>query len=122
MVKKTKFRKRAFKLATFGMVRVPKGSSVKAQIKTPNLSMFKNIKLELNNPPEGMSIEDVTIASDGIVFQIAADEKKALAGLTDNLIVEATAEWKNSKNKKGAPPKRISLGALPAIPIRIVEF
>jgi hypothetical protein len=124
MVRKSKFKKRPFELATHGTVRVPKGGSVKAQVKTPNLGMFKNIQLALSDPPEGMSIGDVTVAPTEIVFQINADEDAALAGLTDNLIVEASAEWKgkNGGGKKPAKVNRISLGALPAIPIRIVEF
>ena len=80
----------------------------------------KGLQLELNSPPEGISIESATPTRDGVtlVLRVAAD--KAKPGLKGNLILDAFREpAPNPAAKK--PAQRQPLGILPAIPFEIVE-
>jgi len=82
----------------------------------------QNIELALSDPPEGMVLQNVKVASNGLAFQLKVDGDAAKAGYRDNLIVEAFTQVAFSK--KGAATKqkrRVSLGPLPAIPFEIVQ-
>lgn len=79
---------------------------------------FRNgLRLALNEPPEGISIQSVTPARDGVrvVFQAQAD--KAKPGLQGNLIVDAFREPPPDPSAK--PRRSQPLGVLPAIPFAV---
>ena len=102
-------------------VRIPAGGSAQVRIKTARRANFKGIQLQLNEPPEGLTMHDVTIVPNGLSFQLKA-EKDAMH-IADNLIVEAFREYA-VKRKDGKPTgqkRRNSMGVFPAIPIEIVQ-
>ena len=102
-------------------VRIPAGGSAQVRIKTARRANFKGIQLQLNEPPEGLTMHDVTVVPNGLSFQLKA-EKDAMH-IADNLIVEAFREYA-VKRKDGKPTgqkRRNSMGVFPAIPIEIVQ-
>jgi hypothetical protein len=63
---------------------------------------LQNIQLELSDPPEGISIGDVSVVQGGMTFSLKAEGKAAQAGLADNLIVEAFTEIEG-KTQRASP-------------------
>ena len=111
-------------------IQVPEGGAARVKIKAPQAARFTNVKLEMSDPPKGVTLKDVRVTSSGLSFSIASEMNTAKAGFEDNLIVEAFGEPKdtppNAKNppanpKKAAKRQRVSLGVLPAIPCEIVQ-
>lgn len=105
-----------------GAVRVPEGGTVQVRLKVPRFIKTQGIELQLNEPPNGVTLQDVTLVPVGVAFALKTDGEVAKAGFADNLIVEAFGERVvRRKGKDGEKQKRrVSLGVLPAIPFEIV--
>jgi len=102
-------------------VQIPAGGSTKVRLKAAKRANFKGIQLQLSEPPEGLTIHDVTVVPNGLAFQLKAD--KDAIQIADNLIVEAFREFM-VKRKDGKPTgqkRRNSMGVFPAIPFEIVQ-
>jgi hypothetical protein len=108
-------------LAGNSPVRIPAGGSAQVRIKTAGRANFKGVQLQLNEPPEGLTMHDVTVVPNGLTFQLKAG--KDAVHIADNLIIEAFRE-SVVKKKDGKPTtqkSRYSMGVFPAIPIEIVQ-
>jgi len=106
-----------------GPVRIPAGGSRRVRLKSSNTRSLQGVILELNDPPAGLSLRDVSIASGGIQFDLAADAEAVDRGLADNLIVEAFRQYtpRGKDGKRKGKARRTSMGYLPAIPVEIVR-
>ena len=93
------------------------------RVRVPINRKLPKIELELNEPPKGVTLQDVNVVPGGLTFQLKADGDGARAGYADNLIVEAFVESpaKNKTGKKTSQKRRVSLGVLPAIPFEIAR-
>jgi hypothetical protein len=122
-VQKSKWRVPPIALAGRSPVRIPAGGSAQVRIKTRRGQALREMQLELNEPPEGVSLHDMTIVPEGLAFKLKADKDAIQSGFTDNLIVEAFREFtpKQQKGKPAPQKRRYSMGVLPAIPIEIVQ-
>ncbi|MFH0794801.1 MAG: PPC domain-containing protein [bacterium] len=103
-------------------LRIPVGGTAQVRIRTPRHPMLRDIKLELREPPEGVTLQEVTAIPEGVGFVLRAGSD-AKAGFEDNLIVEAFTEITGGPQGGNAAKqkRRVSLGVLPAIPIQIVQ-
>ena len=111
-------------------VRIPLGGSARVVLKTGRNRSLQQMKFQLREPPEGVTLDDVAVVPGGLSFRLKADKDLVPSGFADNLIVEAfresTPKRQEGKSAGGrpAPPaglKRLSsMGLLPAIPIEIV--
>ncbi|MHC4436529.1 MAG: hypothetical protein ACYS3S_04160, partial [Planctomycetota bacterium] len=120
-IQKSKWGQPQVELAGDSPVRIPEGGSIKVQFKAAKRANFKGVQLQLNEPPEGLTLKNVAVVPNGISFQLKAD--KDAGQIADNLIVEAFREYA-VKNKAGKPTgqkRRNLMGVLPAIPIEIVQ-
>jgi hypothetical protein len=80
-------------------------------------------RLQLSDPPDGISIGDISPTADGAAISFKADAIKIKPGLKGNLIVEAFIErTPPSVDGKTPEKKRWSIGFLPAIPFEIAEL
>lgn len=105
-----------------GPVRIPAGGTAEVQIKTPAYRMLRQVKLELREPPNGVTLQDVTAAPTGLTLVLKADSSAVQVGAADNLIVEAFTEAPaRGQNPDGQKKSRASLGVLPAIPVEITQ-
>ncbi|MHC4227200.1 MAG: hypothetical protein ACYSW0_07185 [Planctomycetota bacterium] len=122
LVQKARWGMPPIELATDGPVRIPAGGSAQVRFKTPRRSNLKQVRLALREPPEGLTLHDLTVVPEGLAFQLRADGDAMESGYADNLIVEAFREStpKPQKGKPTPPKRRYSMGVLPAIPILIV--
>ncbi len=105
-----------------GIVRIPVGGQARVLFKTIKRPILQEIRLALIEPPEGVSLQDVTIVNEGIVFNLKADMKTLKSVLSDNLIVEVIREFTPAQQEGRPAPQRqrVSIGFLPAIPIEVV--
>jgi hypothetical protein len=122
VVQKAKWRAPPVELASDSPVRIPAGGSAEVRMKTRRSPALQEMQLELREPPEGLALSGVTVVPEGLAFEVTADADAAVAGLSDNLIVEAFREFtpKQQPGKPAPQKRRYSMGVLPAIPIEIV--
>jgi len=121
LIQKSRWGVPPVELAGNSPVRIPAGGSAKVRLKTAKRANFKGVQLQLNEPPEGLTMHDVTIVPNGLSFQLKAG--KDAVHISDNLIIEAFRE-SVVKKKDGKPTtqkRRYSMGFFPAIPIEIVH-
>jgi len=122
-VQKSKWPAPPVELAGDGPVRIPAGGTARVLFKTRKSPTLKETRLELSEPPEGVTLHDVTVVPQGLSFRLKVDKDAMQSGFADNLIVEAFREY-TPKQQAGKPPaqkRRYSMGVLPAIPIEIVQ-
>jgi hypothetical protein len=112
----------AFKIEAESAVKVPRGGAVGVRVVLNAPRLGDSLRLELNQPPEGIAIQDVETVRDGVEIVLRADAAKVKAGLKGNLIVDAYMDRAATPGaKQPTARRRVSLGTLPAIPFEIVE-
>jgi len=122
-VQKAKWRVPPVELVGDGPVRIPAGGTAQVRIRTQRGRILKDIQLELNEPPEGVTLHGVSVVPEGLAFQLKADKDAMQSGFADNLIIEAFREFtpKQQEGKPALKKRRTSMGIFPAIPIEIVQ-
>jgi hypothetical protein len=102
-------------------VRLTPGQATAITVVTAQSSRLSQVRLELNDPPKGLSLGEVSVVAEGLSFAVNTDAA-AEPGLEDNLIVDAYLMPAEAA-KPGAKPdaKPTFIGALPAIPFQIVK-
>ncbi len=104
-------------------VRIPAGGAARVRVATPSDAFVDRFRLELSEPPEGISLGKVSAVSDGTEIELLSDAAKAKPGLKGNLIVNimpGQALLAAKKNKKQGNQSRAAVGTLPAIPFEVV--
>ncbi len=105
-----------------GPVKIPLGEVTEVRIKTGRAPALENVELELQDPPPGMTLQEVKFEADGVALVIKTDPNLAKPG-PDNLIVAvfvARPEGQSTESKAPRQNRRFPLGVLPAIPFEIV--
>ncbi len=105
-------------------LRIQQGSVAEVRIKGPKSSPGREIKLELSDPPPGVSIEKVRFVGGSVALQVKLEEGNLKPGFTGNLIVQASVDYEvKAKQGDKAPPRkrRHTLGMLPAIPFEVIQ-
>jgi len=77
------------------------------------------VTLELREPPAGISLREVRTEPGRLVLVLQSDGKGSPVGFADNLIVEGFTSLPARPDSK-QPPRRTSVGFLPAIPFQVV--
>jgi hypothetical protein len=102
-------------------VKIPAGGTARVQVGVPTSTFFGNLQLELDEPPEGITIQQVSSGRTGSEIVLQSDAAKVKPGLKGNLIVRVfTARSQSPGKAKAAASKRAPVGTLPAIPFEIV--
>jgi hypothetical protein len=112
----------AFQIETETAVRLPRGGAVGVRVVLNAPRLADTLRLELNQPPEGIAIQEVETVRDGVAIILRTDAAKVKAGLKGNLIVDAFMERAAPPGAKQQAARRVPLGTLPAIPFEIVEW
>jgi hypothetical protein len=104
-------------------VKLPAGGTVRVRIGAPSSAFSERFKLELSEPPDGITIKNVSPIREGEEIELAADAAKIKPGLTGNLIVNAFVVVRPPEAEKGkaqANNRRPAAGTLPAMPFEII--
>ena len=115
----------AFRLVDRPPLKIAAGGTAHFRVAANLGKAFENLKLELSEPPEGISLQSSSGGPGPIEVVIAADAAKVKPGQQGNLILLVTGERAGAVEKKTDKPKaqnrvRIPLSALPAIPYEVV--
>jgi hypothetical protein len=105
-------------------VKIPAGGTARVRVGAPSSAFADRFRLELNDPPEGITLGNVSPISEGVEIELCSDATKAKPGLKGNLIVNIKprqALIAAQKNKKQANQMRPAVGTLPAIPFEVVQ-
>lgn len=80
------------------------------------------LRVELTNPPKGVTVEKLSPEGPGMVVTLATDAKAAQPGMEGNLIFEIVREWTPAATEEVPKPQqqRRSYGILPAVPFSVV--
>ncbi len=94
-------------------IRIAAGGTARVDLFLPTGGFLSDIRYELVNAPEGISIKEMT--KDGLVLQ--ADASKVKAGQSGNLIIAASGSRPQAADaqKAAANAFRVPLGAFPAV-------
>jgi hypothetical protein len=80
-----------------------------------------SIHLELSEPPDGITVEDIAPEGPGFVVTINADAQTIEPGLKGNLIFNAFRQWTTPASEdQPETTRRSALGLLPAVPFEVV--
>ena len=100
-------------------LQIPTGGVARIYVTVPPAPVFKTLKFELSDPPEGITLGPVLSVPEGHELTLHADTTKAKIGHTENLIIKTSIQWKNNRKNQKKRNKRVALGVLPALPIKI---
>jgi len=104
-------------------VKIPIGGTTQVRVTMPAARSFDKIQMELSEPPEGITVRDVSSDPKGTSLVLQSDAAKTKPGLRGNLIVDVFGERTPlaGAGKAKANRQRIPLGTLPAIPFEIIK-
>jgi len=117
-------------------VRIPAGGTVRVRVALPPAWLtFEDVKFELSEPPDGITLRDVSIDASpsasrlppasgppGAQFVLQADAARIMPGLRGNLIVTVSGERTGRGAQQAATARRrVPMGTLPAIAFEIVR-
>jgi len=103
-------------------LRIPADGTAALELGVPTGRSFDRLHIELDEPPEGLSIESESPIRRGMKIVFKCDASKIKPGLKANLIVNAFAV-KSDENSTSTPQRRsrpTPLGMLPAIPFEVI--
>jgi len=119
------FGKPPIKVVNPSPMKLTSGGSAQAVLSLNGHAPFviADTRLQLSDPPDGISIGDISPTADGAAISFKADAAKVKPGLKGNLIVEAFTEKTPPPVDGKTPAKnRWSNGFLPAIPFEVVDL
>ena len=114
----------ALRLLGKSPVKIPLGGTARVRLATP-VTYLDRVQLELSDPPDGLTIQEVSGSREGAEILLASDAAKAKPGLKGNLIVnvyavKAATTAGKIKPKAQGNARRTVLTTLPAIPFEMV--
>jgi hypothetical protein len=103
---------------------IPVGETMRLRVSAalPPNSSIENLRYELNDPPEGIAIQETTPVPGGAEIVLRCDASKAKPGSRGNLIIAISGD-RTPPAANGRPAgarQRVSLGTLPAVPFEIM--
>ena len=116
------FLRDAFKIISTTPVKMSPGGTARVRVSAPPGNFSERFKLELDNPPEGISLASVSPIATGLELVFSCDAEKAKPGATGNLICDVVPRnlEPNPQNKNSNQPRRAAVATLPAVPFTIV--
>lgn len=102
-----------------GPVQIPVGGTVGIEIGLPTSRVAQRFHLELDEPPDGITIQKITPTPAGMEVLLQSDAATTKVGLKGNLVLSAFAE--NNKAAQGQQNRRRApVAFVPAIPFEVV--
>ncbi len=101
-------------------LKIPKGGTVRYQLPIPNRPNLNDVQVELNNPPDGITILRMIRGPGGLVMLFSADAEMAQPGLKGNLVLNVFVERTvPGRNGKPGSKRKVPVGTFPAIPFEV---
>jgi len=117
------FMRDAFKILTATPVKFSPGGTARVRVSAPSGNFADRFKLELDNPPDGILLTNVSPIPAGFELVFSCDADKMKGGAAGNLICDVVPKNQGQANplKKGAnlPRKAVAVATLPAVPFTV---
>jgi hypothetical protein len=116
------FMRDAFKIISAMPVRISPGGTARVRVSAPPGNFSDRFQLELDNPPDGIALTNVSPVAAGIELVFSCDAAKAKPGSAGNLICSVMPKNfapANAKKKGGNQPQRMAVATLPAVPFTV---
>ena len=81
------FASNTIKILSTTPVKIPAGGTALVRVATPSSAFVERFDLEVNAAPEGITIQNVSPATNGVEIALHCDAEKHKAGTTGNLII-----------------------------------
>ncbi len=105
-----------------GRLKWGEGESLKVLALPTEKNPPKDIRLDLREPPDGITVESCTPEGPALIVTLKADPKKVKLGQKGNLVFEAFREWTaTAADGKSKTTQRSPLALLPAVPYEVVK-
>ncbi|MBI5692220.1 MAG: PPC domain-containing protein [Verrucomicrobia bacterium] len=101
-------------------LRLNAGGEARIQVASAVARNVNDIRVEIIDPPEGITVKRTRVNRDGFEVVFACDAAKAKPGLQGNLVLNVFAERGPTKGSKQKQGQRSALGTAPAIPFEVV--
>lgn len=121
-VQETQWRVPAVEIVGPRPIRITAGGTTQVRLRTRRGKVLNEMQLKLSDPPNGVTLHNLTVLPDGLAFELKVDKEAVERPFTDNLIVEAIREYtpQTPQDKPAQQRRRSSMGVFPAIPIEVV--
>ena len=117
------FMRDAFKILSSTPVKFTPGGAAHVRVSAPSSYFADRFKLELNDPPEGITLTNVTSIPAGLELVFSCDAGKMKPGVTGNLICDVVPKnlgQANSKKKLVNQSRQtVAVATLPAVPFTV---
>jgi len=102
-------------------LKIPAGGAGKIEVGMPITTVLGEVHVDLNAPPDGISIQSTSVTPRGTEIVIQSDSAKVKPGQKGNLLFSISIERPPQDGKTRPNMRRISLGTLPAVPFEVVQ-
>jgi hypothetical protein len=103
-------------------VKLAVGGTTKVRMSAPKRWPAKQVQLEIDEPPEGITVKNISTGQGSVAIQLESDSNAIEPGLKGNLIVQVFVERPiGGEGPRRKEIRRVPLGTLPAIPFEIVR-
>ncbi|HUC86434.1 MAG TPA: hypothetical protein VL970_14665 [Candidatus Acidoferrales bacterium] len=117
------FMRDAFKIISATPVKIPAGGTARVRVSAPSGNFAERFQLELDNPPDGILLTNVTVIPAGLELVLSCDAGKIKPGSMGNLICDVVPKLLNQANPRkkagNQPRKAAAVATLPAVPFTI---
>ncbi len=106
-------------------VKIPAGGTARVRVRTPGGAFTNNFQLELNEPPDGITIASVSAEGTEAEILLHSDAAKTQAGRERQPDCQHHGQkgaGQPAGGKAQASQPRVAVGTLPAIPFEIVPL
>jgi len=100
-------------------IKIPLQGTAQVAFSAPRYLPFDADKIQLLDPPEGITLKEFSMAAGRVTLTLEADAANVKPGLAGNLIATFLTSDKTPPGAPGKNPVRVPLGSLPAIPYEI---
>jgi hypothetical protein len=103
-------------------LQISAGCAIRVRFTGVGPAFADRFKIELSDPPDGISLSKVSPTINGVELELAADASKTKPGSAGNLIFNLFAERNAGPAKAKSPVnnRRLPVGSLPAVPFEVV--
>ncbi len=106
-----------------GPTRIPAGGTASVRLGVPPYAPLDKIEFALSDPPEGISIKNVSLSREVVEISIQCDADKVKPGQKGNLILTASGKKSSPAGTKAkfGKQKNFPSFTLPAVPFEITS-
>jgi hypothetical protein len=114
------------KILSPDLVQIPIGGTAGFRMRVPGVQFTNNFELQLSDPPDGLTIENVSAVGTEAQILLHTDAKKIKPGVKGNLIINLLTKRPPQQPARANAPARNNqqrpiLGVLPAIPFEVLS-